>query len=164
VRPLAIIAAVAGAAFVLSVSAFSDAAGGTACSLRAARAAIGSSNLPAPVKEDASARYSGIDRLICRDLTGDGRNDMVATVHSGGTAGVEAWVAFKRVGRGWKLVFRRLGHKVLIRSVPVGIVEIAPVYMDGDPNCCPSGGFDHTLFKWKSGRFAVARSWHSKKP
>src|SRR6266540_3081866 len=47
-----------------------------------------------------------------------------------------------------------------------GIDEIDPLYAaDGtDPNCCPSRGYDHTLYRWKSGKFVVGRTWHTRSP
>ncbi len=126
-------------ALLLSVAASSAGESKLGCTVLAAKVGILSAKLPKKVKLDATGRSgAGIDRLICKDLTGDGRKDMVASVFSGGTAGVEA----------------------------SGIVEIDPLYAaDGtDPNCCPSRGYDHTLYRWKSGKFVVGRTWHTRSP
>ena len=145
---------------------FSPAASSQPCSRAAAKRAIAASNLPKRVKIDASGRYgAGIDRLICRDLTGDGQKEMVASIFSGGTAGDHSWLVFAATRRGWKLAFRRLNlYKVGIRAASHGIVETLPVYNQDDANCCPSGGFDHRLYRWRHGQFVVARSWHTKGP
>lgn len=168
-RPFPVIAAFCSAA-VLCLSLAVTASGAPdavpACTALAAKAGILSSNLPRKIKQDAAGRTgAGIDRLICRDLTGDGRKDMVASIFSGGTAGVEAWVVFRATSNGWKLVFRRLNlYRAGIRSTPAGIVEFDPVYGANDPNCCPSRGYDHTLYRWKAGKFVVGRTWHTRKP
>jgi hypothetical protein len=145
---------------------FSPTASSSTCSRAAARRAIAASKLPQRVKIDASGRYgAGIDRVICRDLTGDDQQEMIASIFSGGTAGDHSWLVFAPTQRGWKLAFRRLNlYKVGIRAESNGIVETLPVYNPDDPNCCPSGGFDHRLYRWSRGRFAVARSWHTKRP
>jgi hypothetical protein len=37
-----------------------------------------------------------------------------------------------------------------------------PIYKKNDPNCCPTGGFDHHRYHWNGARFVVARAWHTK--
>ena len=136
------------------------------CSRSAAKRAIAASKLPKRVKIDASGRYgAGVNRLLCRELTRDKQEDMVASIYSGGTAGDHAWIVFASTQRGWKLLFRRLDlYKVGLRAASNGIVETLPLYKRDDPNCCPTGGFDHKLFRRRHGRFALARAWHTAKP
>ncbi len=126
-------------------------------------AIISSKNLPERVRLDATGRYgAGVDTLICRDLTHDGRIDMAASVNSGGTAGIEAWVAFRVTNNRWKMIFHRTGlYKALIRYLAGDIVETDPVYKARDPVCCPTGGFDHQRFHWRVRRFVVVRTWHT---
>jgi hypothetical protein len=145
---------------------FSPSASPSTCSRAAAKRAVAASRLPQRVKIDASGRYGGgIDMLICRDLTGDDQTELIASIFSGGTAGDHSWLVFAPTQRGWKLAFRRLNlYKVGIRAGSNGIVETLPVYNPDDPNCCPSGGFDHRLYRWRHGRFVVARSWHTNGP
>jgi len=103
----------------------------------------------------------GVDTLICHDFTRDGAADMAATIFSGGTAGDIAWVVFtKRAGR-WTLALRELqNYKLGLVRVRSDLVETVPVYRKNDPNCCPSGGFDHRRFHWDGSRFVVVRRWH----
>ena len=42
------------------------------------------------------------------------------------------------------------------------VVVSQPVYEKNDPNCCPTGGFDHERWHWSGKRFVVARSWHTR--
>ncbi|MFY9580347.1 MAG: hypothetical protein WAQ33_13615 [Gaiellaceae bacterium] len=103
----------------------------------------------------------GVDRLICHDLTRDGQADMTATIYSGGTAGDTAWVVFRRVGTRWQLGLAHLSaYKVGLFLKGSDLIESQPVYKTNDPNCCPTGGFDHRRFHWNGSRFILARKWH----
>jgi len=107
----------------------------------------------------------GVDTLICRDLTGDGRGDLAFTVFSGGTAGDIAWVVLRRTPTGWRVAyFRRNAYKVGLRRVGSDLVESQPVYRTNDPNCCPTGGFDHRRFRWNGRALVVVRRWHDRSP
>jgi hypothetical protein len=107
----------------------------------------------------------GVDTLICHDFTRDGRTDVAFTIFSGGTAGDIAWVALRRTSDGWRVaVFRRNLYKVGLRRAGDELVETQPVYRANDPNCCPTGGFDHRRFRWAKSAFAVVRSWHERSP
>ena len=130
------------------------------CTRAAAKAAIFSS--PALRQVWPTLREGGgVDTLICHDLTRDGVSDLAATIFSGGTAGDIAWVVFRKRGGRWTLALRVLqGYKVGLFRVGGDLVESTPVYRRSDPNCCPSGGFDHRRFHWNGARFIVAKRWH----
>jgi hypothetical protein len=133
----------------------------SACTKAAADAAIRASTLPADVKDLTHQRFAGVDSIICHDLTRDGRADMAVTLASGGTAGDIAWAAFARAGRGWKLAGANAsGYKILLQRAGGDLVETQPVYRKADPNCCPTGGFDHRRFHWNGRALAVTRRWH----
>jgi hypothetical protein len=105
----------------------------------------------------------GVDTLICHDFTGDGRIDMAFTVFSGGTAGDTAWVVLRRAGAGWRVAFRHLdAYKVGLTRAGSDLVESMPVYRRNDPNCCPTGGFDHRRLRWNGRTFVVLRGWHGR--
>lgn len=150
------------------MAAGASSASGTAaapCTLLAAKSGILASKLPMRVKHDAAGRGgSGIDRLICRDLTYDGRTDMVASVYSGGAAGVEAWVFFRAVTSGWKLSFHRTGLvRAAIRVSTTSVFESDPVYRVGDKRpCCPTGGRKHYRFQWQRGKMVKVRAWRTR--
>ena len=103
-----------------------------------------------------------VDRVICADFTRDGRTDMAVTIYSGGTAGDIAWLVFVRSGKKWKLSLNRSGYKVGLYRVGGDLVDAQPIYRKHDPNCCPTGGFDHTRWHWNGKRFVALRSWHNK--
>lgn len=133
------------------------------CTLLAAKSGILASGLPMKVKHDAAGRAgTGIDRLVCRDLTYDGRKDMLASVYSGAT-GVEAWVFFRAVVSGWRLSYRRLGLlRAQVKVVGTAVIEVDPVYRVGDKRpCCPTGGLKHYRVQWQRGRMVKVRVWHT---
>jgi len=104
----------------------------------------------------------GVDTLICHDLTRDGVPNMAATVFSGGTAGDVAWAVFRQRAGRWSLALWVLNvYKVGLFRVGSDLVESTPVYRKNDPNCCPTGGFDHRRFHWSGKRFVVAKRWHT---
>ena len=111
-----------------------------------------------------TVRYGGgVDTLICHDFTGDGRVDMAFTIFSGGTAGDTAWVVLRRTSTGWRVAYRQLSaYKVALTRAGSDLVETQPVYRKNDPNCCPSGGFDHRRLRWNGRTFAAVRSWHDR--
>jgi hypothetical protein len=153
------------AALLLAVSSVSaHGAPRTACAQATARAAIGSTNLmmkllgPDLVRVDPKSA----DQVICFDFTRDGRVDLAVSIASGGTAGDIGFVVLRRVPGGWRVALARDGYKVGLFRVGGDVVASQPVYRKNDPNCCPTGGFDHLRFHWNGRRFGVVRSWHTK--
>jgi hypothetical protein len=115
------------------------------------------------LRHDAAGRDgAGIDRLVCRDLTHDGRKDMTTSI-SGGATGMEAWVFFRASTSGWRLAFRRTGLvRAQVKVQPTAVVETDPVFRPGDKRpCCPTGGEQHYRFQWQRGKMVKVRSWHS---
>jgi hypothetical protein len=102
------------------------------------------------------------DRVICHDFTRDGRVDLAVTLASGGTAGDIGFVVFRATAAGWSVSLGHAGYKLGLFRVGGDVVSSQPVYRKNDPNCCPTGGFDHLRFHWNGVRFVVARSWHTK--
>ena len=167
-RPLSALAA-AGAAALATVSLTvggSSARGAAAptCTLLAAKSGILASDLPLKVRRDAAGRKgTGIDRLICRDLTYDSRKDMVVSVYAG-ALGMEAWVFFRAAPRGWRLAFRRTGLvRAHIRVSGGGVTETDPIFKPADKRpCCPSGGRRHVRFEWQRGEMVKVRTWRTR--
>ncbi len=98
---------------------------------------------------------SSVDEVVCAGDT------MAVTIASGGTAGDIGFVLFRRTAGGWRVALARGGYKLGLFRADGDVVESQPVYRRNDPNCCPSGGFDHVRFHWNGRRFAIARSWHT---
>jgi len=139
-------------------------AGAAGCSRAVAKAAIRQAKprVPSPANGTIAVRPAFADRLICFDFTRDGRIDLAVTVASGGTAGDIAWFVLRRTPTGWRLALARGGYKVGLFRVGGDLVDSQPVYRSNDPNCCPTGGFDHRRWHWNGNRFVLARSWHSR--
>ena len=134
------------------------------CSPAAAKAQVFAQPALRPLA-DTVRHGGGVDTLICHDFDGDGRVDMAFTVFSGGTAGDTAWVVLRRTATGWQVARRQLHvYKVALARTGSDLVETQPVYSKNDPNCCPSGGFDHRRFRWNGRAFAVVRVWHDRSP
>ncbi len=134
------------------------------CSRAAANAAIRAvkPRIPSPASGTMAVPPSMADELICFDFTGDGRTDLAVTVASGGTAGDIGWFVLRRTPTGWQVALSRGGYKVGLTRVGRDLVDSQPVYGKNDPNCCPTGGFDHQRWHWNGRRFVLARSWHDK--
>jgi hypothetical protein len=154
----------AAAATVLVAAAVTPAHGaGSTCGLPTAKAAIGSTHLrmnllgPGPVRVDPASA----DRVICFDFTADGRRDVAVSLASGGTAGDIGFVVFRSVAGGWRVALARDGYKLGLFRLGGDLVSSQPVYRKNDPNCCPTGGFDHQRFHWNGTRFVAARAWHT---
>lgn len=137
------------------------------CGLAAAKAQIKSSRLTIPASQSISSEPYRVepaqaDQVICFDLTRDKTEDLAVTIANGGTAGDIDWVVFVGTAHGYRLALVRGGYKLALGRVSSDLVETDPVYRKDDPNCCPTGGFDHTRWRWKGQKFAVVRTWHNR--
>lgn len=93
------------------------------------------------------------ERVRYVDLTGDGVEEAVVVVDSGGTLGEIAVGVFKAAGQGIDLAyFRKLGGRVDVRGRALVVIEAAP--SPGDPECCPSG-LRETTVEWRGAGFEV---------
>ena len=93
------------------------------------------------------------ERVHFEDLTGDGREEAVVVVESGGTAGDIAVAVYKlREGIPELIFFQPLSGHVEVR---VGLVVIQEgVYAAGEPRCCPSR-LRESAYGWRGGAFAL---------
>jgi hypothetical protein len=128
------------------------------CTLAAARAAILRDRLKVQMLGDSPTRVdpASVDGLVCTGET------MAVTIASGGTAGDVGFVLFRRTQAGWRVALARGGYELGLFRAGADVVESQPVYRKTDPNCCPTGGFDHVRYHWNGARFAVARSYRTK--
>jgi hypothetical protein len=159
VRLLAVLALVAAATTTSPAQATS-----TACGQARARGAIATTQVRVKMLGDTPQRIDprSADQVICFDFTRDGRIDLAASIASGGTAGDIGFVVFRGTPAGWRVALTGGGYKLRLARVGRDLVETQPVYKPNDPNCCPTGGFDHQRFRWRGTRFVVARSWHTR--
>jgi hypothetical protein len=127
--------------------------------------AVAVSNLSMKLLGDSPVRIEprSVDRVLCADFTRDGRTDLAFTIASGGTAG-DVGLAVLRATRtgGWRVALARSGYKLGLFRLGGDLVGSQPIYRKNDPNCCPTGGFDHTRYHWNGKGFAVGRSWRTR--
>jgi hypothetical protein len=138
-------------------------AGHAACGQATARAAIKATHLRLKLLGDTPQRVdpASADRVICFDFTRDRRVDLAVSIASGGTAGDIGFVVFRATAAGWRVALGGGGYKLGLVRVGGDVVVTQPVYRKNDPNCCPTGGFDHVRYRWNGIRFAKARTWHT---
>jgi hypothetical protein len=134
------------------------------CNLAVAKRAIAATKLRMKLLGDSTVRVapSSADQVICHDFTRDGQTDIAVTIASGGTAGDVGFAVFRSAPNGWQVALARNGYKLGLFRVGGDLVSSQPIYKQNDPNCCPTGGFDHLRFHWNGKRFVVARSWHTR--
>ena len=112
-------------------------AAGPACSEAGARAAIAASKprLALLGPDKVLITPSQADKVLCFDLTGDGRADMAVSLFSGGTAGDVGWLFFvpdgarcrlARSGSGRGGVGRRRPPPLPLRQLPLRLGSISP--------------------------------------
>ena len=99
--------------------------------------------------------------VMFADLTGEGKDDAVVTVDSGGAAGVIAVYVFSAgTGKDLKVVYRnqRLFRGAARINPGPALVYVLPVFKDGDELCCPSE-YRETELKWSAAKkkFGVAK-------
>lgn len=98
--------------------------------------------------------------ILFADLTGEGKDDAVVTVNSGGSAGQIALYVFSAgSGRDLKIAYRnqRLYRAEAGINPGLSLVYSLPAYKAGDELCCPSAWRETTL-EWSAERkrFGVA--------
>jgi len=99
--------------------------------------------------------------VLFADLTGEGKQDAVVTVDSGGASGIIAVYVFSAgTGKDLKVVYRnqrlyRAGARI---NPGPALVYIVPQWKEDDELCCPSA-YRETELKWsaKTKRFGVAQ-------
>jgi hypothetical protein len=112
-----------------------------------------------PAVEDLLAESGGRllpQEIIFADLTGDGAEEAVVPISSGGTGGNVAYAVFGYRGGDLEefLVVRPEAGRVMV-SVEGGVlVETQPVYAPEDPLCCPSQ-LRHTYYRWDGSELVV---------
>jgi hypothetical protein len=98
--------------------------------------------------------------VLFADLTGEGKDDAVVTVDSGGAAGVIALYVFSAgTGKDLEVVYRnqRMYRGEARVNPGPALVYVLPQYAEGDELCCPSA-YRETALKWSASKkkFGVA--------
>ncbi len=97
--------------------------------------------------------------LRCRDVTGDGRDDMIVGLGAGAAGRISQWAIFAPDSTGkWSLAFTRIGSLIdSLKVVGRSIVVRTPTFGAHDPLCCPSGHKSVRIF-FRRGEFVADTS------
>ncbi len=115
----------------------------------------------APDVADFTARAGGEvadDAIIFADLTGDGAEEAVVPVSSGGTAGDIAYFVYTMRDGELTLLLSVVPEsgRIQVELDPEGrLVDREPVYGPNDPECCPSR-VRTRVYEWDGQRLRVA--------
>jgi hypothetical protein len=108
--------------------------------------------------------HAGIDRVLHADLTGDGRDETVVSVFSGGTAGDIAFYVLTGDGSGRHLIkAANQEYKVGVKIVAGALQVTRPLYRASDPNCCPAH-LEITTYRYDGRRLVAAHRVREKTP
>jgi len=93
---------------------------------------------------------------IFADLTGDGAEEAVVPISSGGSGGNVAYAVFGYRGGDLKelLVVTPAAGRVTVAVEDGVLVDTQPVYAPEDPLCCPSQLL-HTYYRWNGSELVV---------
>jgi hypothetical protein len=95
------------------------------------------------------------------DLTGDGKQDAIAVVESGGAAGAVAVYVFSADGSAsgkLRAIYRSQKlYRALVRTDGAALLLRTPAYDPGDDVCCPPALLERTLTWSASGKRLVLR-------
>ena len=100
---------------------------------------------------------------IYADITGDGVEEAVVSVASGGTAGNLAVFVYGYGPGGLSELLREhppdeaLGGHIRARVESGQLILSWPIYGPDDPNCCPSQGFRVRYYLWDGSALALER-------
>lgn len=99
------------------------------------------------------------DEIVFADLSGDGKEEAVVPVTSGGTMGVFEVYVLSPQGSAVKQILRfNPGTGKLVAQIQDGLLVITePVYGPDDPNCCP-GKLKKTTFRWDGSALSPAET------
>jgi hypothetical protein len=106
----------------------------------------------------------GIDRILFRDLTGDGNSEDIVTIFSGGTAGDIAFYVLTGEGSGLHPIkASNQEYKIGVKVVAGTLQVTRPLYAKNDPNCCPAH-LEITTYRYDGVRLVSASKERVKTP
>jgi hypothetical protein len=95
----------------------------------------------------------GVAEVICRDLTADGAEEMVAQLDCCTGGAPSPWAIFVAEEEAWRPAFYRTGIQASLSVEGDAIVEKSPAYAAGEPTCCPTT-FRFGRVSWDGSAFA----------
>jgi hypothetical protein len=113
---------------------------------------------------DNEGFHAGIDRVIFKDLTGDGNSEDIITIFSGGTAGDIAFFVLTGEGSGLHPIKASNSEYKIGVNVVAGKLQVTrPLYGATDPNCCPAH-LEITTYRYDGVRLVSASKKRIKTP
>ncbi|HLH25187.1 MAG TPA: hypothetical protein VK066_21915 [Chloroflexota bacterium] len=87
---------------------------------------------------DQVAGYPLVDNVLYGDIDGDGLDEAVIPLFSGGTAGTIGFLVYHQAEPRPRLVASQSGYKLGLSIGGGQLIVDEPYYFSGDPNCCPT--------------------------
>ena len=94
------------------------------------------------------------DRILFMDMSGDGQEEAIISVFSGGTAGNLGLLIYSAVNNAPVMTAYLPGYKIGGTADGDALKVIEPIYQGWEPNCCPSGLFV-TRYRLQDGKLAT---------
>jgi hypothetical protein len=121
-----------------------------------------------PAVQDLVAESGGDllpGEIIFADLTGDGVDEAVVPISSGGSGGDIAYAVFGYQGGDLEelLAVKAEAGRVTVSVQGGALVDTQPVYGPEDPLCCPSE-LRHTYYRWDGSELVVDHEDTEKTP
>lgn len=101
--------------------------------------------------------YALVDGVEYGDISGDGKDEAVIALYSGGTAGTTGLLIYADGGAKPRFVTAVPGYKVYGRPENGRLRVEQPVYAGWEPNCCPSG-LSRTRYQLRGSRLVAQGS------
>lgn len=108
--------------------------------------------------EDGVAGYAMTEGILYGDFSGDGRDEAVISLYSGGTAGNLGLLVYREGDDGPELVTVLPGYKIGAVADGDALVVREPHYAGWEPNCCASGMRETRYILDDEGLVVVAES------
>lgn len=88
--------------------------------------------------DETLSGYAMVDAVVYGDLDGDGAEEAVVPVDSGGTGGMLGFLLFREADPAPKLVLVKSGYKLGVSVEENQLAISEPHYVGFEANCCPS--------------------------
>jgi hypothetical protein len=92
-----------------------------------------------------------LDRILFVDISGDGQEEAIISIFSGGTAGNFGLLVYTVANRAPILADSVAGYKIGGTADGKLLKVTEPIYQGWEPNCCPSGFFE-TRYRLQANR------------
>ncbi len=92
-----------------------------------------------PKEPGANAGWAAVSSVVYGDISGDGREEALIPIDSGGTAGTVGYLIYSAGQQQPILATVLTGYKVFAKPDNGQLLVSEPIYAGWEGNCCPSG-------------------------